>query len=172
MRVNVFMNKIQMFYHLRTQASCYKQCMNCYAVYEHSSIGTAFPVLLALSAGTAHRHFPLTESPCLGGQDSYRLQGSRPRRMERLGWEFPPVTTRYSSMFTVHFHTRRPFSLLVWRSTLMALYCSAQTPLWDARLFLAFSLHWNCSTNSLTCDCAQEAEVGGGQTWADSVSKH
>lgn len=66
MRVNVFMNKIQMFYHLRTQASCYKEFMNCYAVYEHSSIGTAFPVLLALSAGTAHRYFPLTDSPCPG----------------------------------------------------------------------------------------------------------
>lgn len=67
MRVNVFMNKIQMFYHLRTQASCYKQFMNCYAVYEHSSIGMAFPVLLALSARTAHRYFPLTDSPCPGG---------------------------------------------------------------------------------------------------------
>lgn len=100
MRVNVFMNKIQMFYHLRTQASCYKQFMNCYAVYEHSSIGTAFPVLLALSARTGHRYFPLTDSPCPGGTGLLPPSG---KQATENGEAWLGVSTSYNPvLFYVH----------------------------------------------------------------------
>lgn len=107
-----------------------------------------------LSARAPHWSFSLIDSAIPGWvvQDSHHLHGSKPKENGEA-WEFPPVnnfffyvhgsTFSHTALWTGVHDTQRLFPLLVWRYPLWLHHSFlAQTPLWDARLFLALPLLW------------------------------
>lgn len=170
MRVNVFMNKIQMFYHLRTQASCYKVyelLCSLWTLFDRNGLSRSFGSFCPDSSSVLPSHW-LTlpgwyRTPTAFGEASH----GEWRGLVGSFHQLQPGTLLCSRFC---FHTRRPLSL-VWRSTLIALYCSAQTPLWDASTTALNSAPWTAWLATVLRRLRWR-RANCRQTWADSVSKH